>query len=457
MDEPLASLPTPLANPTVSVEPAGGKRKVTVIIAAIIAVVLIGTAAAFAYLADPLGIFASPQKIIASAIANLADATSLEYDLALHAQSTGDKNPGTDVTLTAQGTSDTFDLEHPKSSFAFSVTATGALPTPEPISFAFETRTVDKIIYLRVADLSFLTGILGPSFTPGPLQNQWIKIDPEALRKQFAATFNQSNPETADPFAGIQKSQQAAAEEFKLKAEQTKTALKAAHLFGNIERLPAETVGEVSANHYRAAIDINGVADFVVAAKNIWTPDQPLTDQEINDMKSTLLESPPPPIDLWIAKRDKTFAKIHAEVPITGNMPGTVDATVLFKNFNKPVNIEVPSPSTPIEEVLGSLFASFSTGSQQAASGGALEAPPVLTPGPLDADGDGLSDSSETQLFVNTDPKKADTDGDGLTDKQELMTYGTNPLKKDTDGDGYSDLEEIKNGYNPLGPGKLKP
>ncbi len=47
-----------------------------------------------------------------------------------------------------------------------------------------------------------------------------------------------------------------------------------------------------------------------------------------------------------------------------------------------------------------------------------------------------------------------DTDSDGLSDIMESF-YGTDPLKDDTDGDGFKDGEEVKNGYNPLGAGKL--
>lgn len=73
---------------------------------------------------------------------------------------------------------------------------------------------------------------------------------------------------------------------------------------------------------------------------------------------------------------------------------------------------------------------------------------------PTDADGDGLTDLEESKLKTN--PKMKDTDRDGLDDYKEVVVYKTNPLKKDTDGDKYSDGEEVKNGYDPLGPGKLK-
>ncbi len=70
-----------------------------------------------------------------------------------------------------------------------------------------------------------------------------------------------------------------------------------------------------------------------------------------------------------------------------------------------------------------------------------------------DSDKDGLDNAREQQL--GTDISSADTDKDGLTDGDEIIFWKTDPLKPDTDGDGYTDGEEVKNGYNPLGPGKL--
>ncbi len=73
----------------------------------------------------------------------------------------------------------------------------------------------------------------------------------------------------------------------------------------------------------------------------------------------------------------------------------------------------------------------------------------------LDSDGDGLSDYDEINIY-HTNPNKADSDNDGLTDYQEVKVYHTDPNNPDTDGDGYTDGSEVQNGYNPLGPGKLK-
>ncbi|WP_435064625.1 hypothetical protein [Halobaculum sp. EA56] len=77
-----------------------------------------------------------------------------------------------------------------------------------------------------------------------------------------------------------------------------------------------------------------------------------------------------------------------------------------------------------------------------------------------DSDGDGLTDSEETNGFrvgtgerIYTNPYEADTDGDGIPDGQELgrrtetqgRTYylrNSDPIEVDSDGDGLSDYEE---------------
>ena len=91
---------------------------------------------------------------------------------------------------------------------------------------------------------------------------------------------------------------------------------------------------------------------------------------------------------------------------------------------------------------------------------GILNVPP-----PVDADGDGLPDSVETNtgvwvspLNTGTDPNRRDTDGDGLDDNVETNTgifvsssdTGTNPLVADTDSDGLGDGVEVTSGISPV-------
>ncbi len=77
----------------------------------------------------------------------------------------------------------------------------------------------------------------------------------------------------------------------------------------------------------------------------------------------------------------------------------------------------------------------------------------ILLGEPIDTDKDGLDDIREKELGTNQN--LADTDSDGLNDGEEVIIFKTNPLNPDTDGDGYVDGKEVRNGYSPLGPGKL--
>ncbi len=49
---------------------------------------------------------------------------------------------------------------------------------------------------------------------------------------------------------------------------------------------------------------------------------------------------------------------------------------------------------------------------------------------------------------------RSDRDHDGLFDDEEIL-FGTDPDNPDTDGDGFLDGYEVKNGFNPLGEGRL--
>lgn len=79
---------------------------------------------------------------------------------------------------------------------------------------------------------------------------------------------------------------------------------------------------------------------------------------------------------------------------------------------------------------------------------------PVPAEVEIDSDHDGLTDREEK--LYGTNIFATDTDGDGLTDRDEVKAFKTEPVDPDTDGDGFPDGTEVNNGYNPLGPGKIK-
>lgn len=78
----------------------------------------------------------------------------------------------------------------------------------------------------------------------------------------------------------------------------------------------------------------------------------------------------------------------------------------------------------------------------------------------IDSDGNGISDYDEdadedglsngTEISIGASPIRADSDYDGLDDAEEVNLYGTDPTLADTDGDGAKDGWEVLNGYDPL-------
>lgn len=57
-------------------------------------------------------------------------------------------------------------------------------------------------------------------------------------------------------------------------------------------------------------------------------------------------------------------------------------------------------------------------------------------------------------VLENESDVKADVDGDGLDLLAEYQN-STDPFNPDTDGDGFSDGKEVRDGYSPIGEGKL--
>ena len=234
----------------------------------------------------------------------------------------------------------------------------------------------------------------------------------------------------------------------------------------NMKDLGLESVDGVATHHYQIQFTPAQMLSLVqkVAASveaNVSQADWLTAKQQFESIGNV-------PVDLWIGKDNYQIyrTRIHSTFDTQlGKVLFTLDQTM--SRWNEPVTISTPSDVQSFEQVFGGIM-------------GAGNTPPPVVPavtGPdsdfdgltdeqerafgtdpfkADTDGDGLIDGDEVNKY-HTDPLKADTDGDGLSDSDEVLRWKTDPTKADTDGDGYPDGQEIKNGYNPLGPGKLTP
>lgn len=144
------------------------------------------------------------------------------------------------------------------------------------------------------------------------------------------------------------------------------------------------------------------------------------------------------------------FLTGQEEVPVINTPVATTTVQTPVATVT-PVVTEVPVvTSTPV--VATSTDATLDTDGDGLTN--AEEAILGTDPNNKDTDGDGLPDYDEVRRY-NTSALLTDTDKDGLPDYDEITIYKTDANKADTDGDGHSDGEEVKNGYNPLGAGKM--
>jgi hypothetical protein len=246
------------------------------------------------------------------------------------------KNP---FFFTLKGKSDVSDQNNPKLSFIFE--------TNDQLGvIKGEIRIINKIIYIKLNNLPNL-GFLDLS----SLSNQWIKIDTEAIAKQFG--FEQRLEE-------LQEQQKLTQEQIK-KLKQIFNQTKVLRV---TEKLASEKIEGIDTHHYKFSIDKN---EFKKLIKDISSvQNKTLTDRELAEFDKSFdkaLEA----IELfggeiWIGKKDYLPYRVILNLKIKETAEfqkgGQITITILLKNYNKPIQIDTPSPVKNIEEILGPLFSS---------------------------------------------------------------------------------------------------
>jgi hypothetical protein len=358
--------PNDLSSQSFSPQSSKGLNKTLLIVISIIGGILIIGGGAFAY----FNYFQSPEKIVQKMTVKLTEIKSLEYsgEIKIEVNSgeikvvnTGNLLGGgsnfsqptqpasnkkaSNFSINFNGVSDTHDLNNPKGSFSFNINtdALGALGQGN-LAFGLEIRTIDKIVYVKlnnVPNLGF--------FDLSAVANQWIKIDTEALKKQFGLEKLEAQVKEA------QKKQELSPEQI----EKLKIAVQQAKIFKITEKLPSEKIEGVNTYHYKFIIDKEGIKNLFIEISKI-VQDKTLTEKELADFDKSFEAIELPEGEIWIGKNDLLPYKISLSSIIKetdkSKTSGEVSFTLLFKNFNKPVQIEIPTPIKTLEEVLGGLF-----------------------------------------------------------------------------------------------------
>lgn len=331
------------------------KKPIALIISIILGVAIIG-GGVFGY----FYYFQSPERIIQKMVGKMVEVKSLEYtgqivieidtsDLSTFSLLGNDnllqpKKPSqpkqTDkFSINFSGASDWHDLNNLKAMFKFDIN-TDILSQ----GFGLEIRTIENITYLILSDVPDL-GFFDLSF----LENQWVKVDPEAIKKQFGLE------KLEEQLREVQKEQKLSPEQI----EQIKEAVARAKIFKIIEKLPSEKINGINTHHYKFTIDKNGLIELFTEINKI-IQNKSLTEKELQELNKSLEAIEMPAGEIWIGKKDlllyKIFLNLNIKETEETKSDGRITASVQFKNYNKAVQIDIPAPVKALEEIIGELF-----------------------------------------------------------------------------------------------------
>lgn len=303
------------------------KQNKVSVVSAVALVVLIGGVA----LAYP-SYFKSPQKVVTSMMQKMSDVKSFTHKGEINMEMPESKQPGLPRSLVLKfgGSSDVSNLDQPKGLFSFTLDSYAAGAAP----INLEGRIVSKMIYLKV------TGVpnLG-FFNPKSLEDQWILIDQDALKKQFGV------PAT-DP-QSLNTEQK----------EQIKQAVLSSNVLKVAKALPAEDIDGVSTYHYQLTLDKDALVKLI-SKSNLILQNKNWGAQQEQQFKDSLKTMGTFGGEVWIGKSDLLVRKATLEMlPMPDQQTGQkVNISVAFTDFNQPVVVEAPSKFKTIQEVLGPVF-----------------------------------------------------------------------------------------------------
>lgn len=418
-----------------------GRRKTALIVGLLLVLLGLGGGALAFYVwqqqarpAVPPAPVLTPEQVLQQAWEKLLAVPSLhaEYSLKLNVvaapdtslskqlQGTGTANGQTELTMTI--TADTIQGAEPKGSGVMTlsvpinvspVPGAGAITFTPRVSFVSASKNVT---YVKLDNLGLLLGAFGA----GDVDGAWVKIDLAALTGVPGVSQQELDTQRAQ---SERMTQEAKARYAQYPFFAVAWADDGAAPPGSAA--PAE-------RQLKFSLQPQQFEQFIAAFWTKYSGEFPaiVTAEELATMRQTLAMLKLDGV-AQIGTADQTLHGLNftaVVTPVEAGVPqGTVTltATAQFSKFNEPVAIAEPTEFLTVEEFTGKAMEAFSKQRQ---------------PPQPDAREPAASD---------------DSDNDGLPDAAE-KNLGTDPQQSDTDGDGFDDGTEVKNGFNPLGPGKME-
>jgi hypothetical protein len=214
---------------------------------------------------------------------------------------------------------------------------------PKPVSMILEAKNIGEKSYYNISSIDISEGLLKPEEIDlvNQLKNKWIEINESSIKSS----------------AGDQQI-----------AQKIKEVLTGSNIYSFKKQLADENVGGKDAYHYQLMVDndeLKSILSDII--------DGALGQTESNDVSSGYIKSfitegleriGELDFDVWIGKKDLYIYKLSIEKAINikqlDSLLGDADALfrmeVGYKDFNKPVFVEIPEDSFKLEDVMGPIM-----------------------------------------------------------------------------------------------------
>ena len=348
---PISGISTMHMHSSLATEPKSGKRLLKYfIIGLVLLILLVGGALAYAS-----GFFLSTSKLFSQMTDSSKNNKTVKFDLNLNVDASAMKIPESSISL---GTGDAKTADFNMTG-AFDMADTTKLKFDS--SYVFKMGKIDAGIAVRAIDgVLYLNLTKGPDlgfFSLKPFENRWISIP--MIDKE--GKLNSANPLLSvspvnSSFLNSLTDEQ--------KQHITDIVKKASLIKITKKHLP-EIVDGVISYHISFDIDKVGVVSFLTELtdymKSLDKSNDALAGLSPADISKSLDAISSFDGGLWVGILDKLPHKmvisstiINPEKPEDGNVK--IFATLLYKDWNKPITVDVPESSTTIEELVSSLF-----------------------------------------------------------------------------------------------------
>lgn len=297
--------------------------------------------------------FTSPEGILERMLVNSAKVKSAEYSGKIKINITGgsfypmivDENKEHYIAINFDGASDNYDENNPLGHFYFDIESD---LFQKKTLFSIESRILKDNVYFKLNGLSDL-GFLGV-FDLSPLSGQWIDINIKNLEKQY----------------NLQDLEQVDFKKKKLTEDDIKKLeefLKEHRIFKEIEKLPSERVNGKDTHHLKFNIDKENLKNYISEIIKIYYKDIDKTYIEIREIQKIINNAFDTldfsGIEVWIGKKDYLPYKFSAAIDFSDKKTkegGKISIFASFKNYNKPVKVEIPQNAKSFEEIMKSFW-----------------------------------------------------------------------------------------------------